>query len=250
MAQNKTQALLVYLGVGLISIFLTTKLAEPAYQSIDFLSNIQFPWRMLSTYIFIPPIILAYLTSKFHKDFWCIILGLLLITVVSWNRFSEVYGKNFTVFPQDHYYFTIDNLHSSSMNTIWTAKTTEYPVHQNDKIAILEGQALLSDLIIKNSKRTYKISSENSVRMIDYTFYYPGWKVFSDGKEVLIEFQDINNKGVITYWLPAGSHEVEVVFTQTKTVLIANFLIIFGVMMISLVVIMKRKVNKLLINNF
>ncbi|MFA6814451.1 MAG: hypothetical protein WCR60_02810, partial [Patescibacteria group bacterium] len=76
MAQNKTQALLVYLGVGLISIFLTTKLAEPAYQSIDFLSNIQFPWRMLSTFIFIPPIILAYLINKFYKNFWSTILGL------------------------------------------------------------------------------------------------------------------------------------------------------------------------------
>lgn len=231
--------------IGIICLLLTTKLAEPIYQSVDFLSNMQFPWRMLSTFIFIPPIILAYLMSKFPKKLWSIILGLLLIAIISWNRFAEVYGKNFTVFPQDHYYFTIDNLHTSNMNTIWTAKTTDYPVHQQDKVAILEGQASLSDIVIKNSKRTYKISAADNVRMIDYTFYYPGWKVFSDGKEVPIEFQDINNKGVITYWLPAGNHEVEVVFTQTKTVLFANLLTIFGLIIIFLVVTMKKRINKL-----
>ncbi|GIK83890.1 MAG: hypothetical protein BroJett025_05120 [Patescibacteria group bacterium] len=232
--------------VGIITLFLTTQLAEPIYLSIDFLSNIQFPWRMLSTFIFIPPLIAAFFIDKHKKDSIQIILGMLIIVVVSWNRFAQVYGKNFTATSQDSYYFTIDNLHSSNMNTIWTTRTTEYPVHRDDKVAVLEGQADLMNVFVKNSLRTYEISAENSVRMIDYTFYYPGWKVYSDGVEVPIEFQDINHRGVITYWLPAGKHSVEVKFTQTKTVLLANAITLVSVFFIGLIIVFRKKVNQLL----
>ncbi len=236
----------IFILVGVVTLFFTTILAQPIYESVDFLSNIQFPWRMLSTFIFIPPFIAAYFISKLDKKNWNIVLGLLLIVCISWNRFAEVYGKNFTFFPQEYYYFTVDNLHSSNMNTIWTTKTTEYPVHKNEKVAVLEGDAVLQDLVVKNSERTYKIASENKVRMIDYTFYYPGWKVFVDGEEILIEFQDINNRGVITYWLPAGEHSVKVIFTNTKTVLLANSLTLLGVGVVVLTTLFRKKIQTLL----
>jgi hypothetical protein len=237
-------------AIGLITLFLTTKLAEPIYKSVDVLSNIQFPWRMLSTFILIPPIILAYLLDKLRKNNCNIILGLTAVFLIAWNRFPEIYGKNFTFFPQDYYYFTVDNLHSTNMNTIWTTKTTEYAVHQNDKVAILEGEGLLHNIIIKNSKRTYQIKAANKIRMIDYTFYYPGWKVFADGVEIPIEFQDLDHKGVITYWLPAGDHNVEVVFTQTKTVLLANLLTISGIGLVILIVITRKKLPTLINKSF
>ena len=62
--------------VGLISLFLTTELSAPLYKSIDLLSNIQFPWRMLSTFIFIPPIVVAALINKKVFD----------RTTVSWKK--------------------------------------------------------------------------------------------------------------------------------------------------------------------
>lgn len=232
--------------VGVVVLFFTTKQAEPIYLSFDFLSNIQFPWRMLSTFIFIPPIIIAYFLNTTKQNMLHMILGVLLIIFISWNRFAQVYGKNFTQFPQENYYFTVDNLHSTNLNTIWTAKTTDYPVHKDEKVAVLEGEADLQNVQIKNSQRTYTISSSAPVRMIDYTFYYPGWKVFSDNVAVPIEFQDINYRGVITYWLPAGTHSVTVVFTQTKTVEIANFLTIFAGTLVIIIILFRKKITFLL----
>lgn len=233
-------------SIGIVTLFFTTQLAEPIYKSINFLSNIQFPWRMLSTFIFIPPFILAYLLNKIDKFFLSFILGLLIIVCISWNRFSQVYGKNFTQFSQDSYYFTVDNVHSINMNTIWSASSTQYEVHRNEKVALLEGEASLQNVVVRNSKRTYSIKSENKVRMIDYTFYYPGWKVFSDGVEMPIEFQDVNHRGVITYWLPEGKHFVEVKFTQTKTVFFANILTLIGGIVVVFIIIFRKNTYKLL----
>jgi uncharacterized membrane protein len=218
--------------VGLISLFLTTELSAPLYKSIDLLSNIQFPWRMLSTFIFIPPIVVAALINKIHKKSLATIFGLVLVFIISWTRFPEVYGKNFTIFPQDYYYFTVDNIHSSNMNTIWTTETTGYPVKRDDKVAILDGDATLSEVKIENSRREFTIDAQTETRMIDYTFYFPGWKVFVDGKEVNIEFQDVEYRGVITYKVPEGQHNVEVVFENTKTVLLGNYLSIIALAII------------------
>lgn len=230
--KRKTSFFDLTILIGIILIFLTTKYSDFLYQNINILSNIQFPWRMLSTFIFIPPIIAAYLVTKISNKRLSYALSIILITLISWNRFPQLYGKNFTTFPQEHYYFTVDNIHSSNMNTIWIANTTDYHVHKNEKVAILEGQAKLTEINVTNSKRYFDIESSKPVRMIDYTFYYPGWKVFVDNVEVLIEFQDVENRGVITYWVPEGKHQVKVVFNNTKTVLLGNYLSLMGILII------------------
>jgi hypothetical protein len=214
--------------VGTLTLFLTTQFAAPIYTNIDFISNIQFSWRMLSTFIFIPPIIIAAILQLTKKKTLSYAAGVVVILVIALNRFPQVYGKNFTQFPDDHYYFTIDNLHTANMNTIWTIKTTEYSVHKKDKVAILEGEAELSNIKVSNSNRSYTVNAQTELSMIDYTFYFPGWKVYIDGVETPIEFQDIENRGVITYTVPAGQHSVEVKFTQTKTVLLGNLLTLLG----------------------
>jgi len=230
----------IALLVGLISLFLTIESSALLYKNINILSNIQFSWRMLSTFIFVPPIIGAVLLNRINKKSLAIAVGLILIFITSWTRFPEVYGKNFTIFPQDYYYFTVDNIHSENMNTIWTTKTTGYPVKRDNKVAILGGEATLSEIKILNSKREFNIDAKTETRMIDYTFYFPGWKVFIDGKEVEIEFQDIEYRGVITYKVPAGKHNVEVIFKNTKTVLLGNYLSIFALVIISYISLNKK----------
>lgn len=212
---------LVLFGSALLSLYLSTESAHIWYENINFLSNIQFPWRMLSTFMLAPPLLLAYVISYKNQSI-SIILGLVIILVSLWMRIPEVYSKNYTKTPLEQYYFTVDNLHAANMNPVWTGKTSEYPVYGDDKVAILEGDAEISNLKINNSKRSLYLEAKSDVRMIDRTFYYPGWHVYANGAEVPIEFQDPNYRGVITYRLPAGSYDLEIVFENTKTVLLGN----------------------------
>lgn len=195
-----------------ILIFMTCTLSLPFYQHLPFLDGIQFPWRMLSALIILPPMALSLIIDSFPNKRMIAFITIMLILVI---RLPQVYGKNYTVYSPEHYYRTIKNLHFDTLNTIWTGNTLTYPV-KTTKGEIIEGDGEIVERVERNSSRTYKIVAITPVRLADYTFYFPGWKVFVDGQETPIEFQDVNYRGVITYKVPSGEHQVSVRFVPTK----------------------------------
>lgn len=224
---------------GIIIIFFTTEYADFFYKEIDILSGIQFPWRVLSAFIFIPPLILAYLFNKYDLKFLAIIL-ILLVAVI---RFPQLYGKNYAVFPKSHYLFTELNLHATVMNPIWTERSEDYPV-KSQKAEILEGEGLLQIKETTFSTRYYVMNNQTPVKMIDYTFYFPGWKVYIDGKEEVIEFQDPKYRGVITYKVPQGQHEISLRFEDTTTRKVGKAATAFFVVLTGILFIFKKRLSK------
>ncbi len=233
---------LLFVGVvtAALCIFLITGYSTFLYQHISLLSNIQFPWRMLSSLIFIAPIVVAYVVDSWKKP----VLLLAVVVIVLAVRSPQLYGKNYTNFDQDYYYTTIDNLHTSNMNTIWTEETKSYPV-STEKVAILDGSGVLSEVEIRNSRRTFVVDAETELFMIDKTFYFPGWEVYVDRNSVPIEFQDINHRGVITYRVPAGHHNVVVQFKNTTTVGYANMISLLSWIALGILVFFREKLESL-----
>ncbi len=91
-----------------ILLFFMTPLSKGIYETVNFLGNIQFTWRMLSGLLFLLPIIAAFLLSKKHSF---ILAGIIVILVIV-LRFPQLYGKNFTAIPIETYYKTSINVHS------------------------------------------------------------------------------------------------------------------------------------------
>ncbi len=219
-------------------IFLTTKYSEFIYKHFNLLSNIQFPWRMFSVFIFLPPIIFAYFSEKINRN-WLTVLFILFIALI---RFPQLYGKNYTLYPQNTYYFTTINLHSNNMNTIWTGQTDLYPV-ENKKGAIIEGRGSIVQATTKNSVRMYIIDAKTKLRMVDYTFYFPGWHVYVDGSEVPIQFQDPDYRGTITYNVPAGKHTILVQFKDTKVRVLGDIISITAILLFGALILFERKIQ-------
>ena len=216
----KVDMLDIAVFVGVTSLFLTTDYALIFYEKINILSNIQFPWRMLSLFIFVPPIIIAYILNKFENN-KLKIAALTLIVAFAFLRFPQLYSKNNTDHPLSQYLFTKINLHSTNMNTIWTGITDDYPV-KRQKGEIIEGQGKIVSRELSNSWRKYAVNAITDIRMADYTFYFPGWKVWVDSKPVDIQFQDPNYRGIITYNVPKGRHNIYLKFTDTKVRVLGN----------------------------
>lgn len=219
--RKKTLYLLITINaIALIMLFLVSGHSVGLYQKIDFLSSIQFQWRMLSALIVVPPFIVAIYLNSLHKIprqilFILISIGFTLISA------QQLYGKNFQFLSQETYYKTIQNLHSNNMNTVWTGETSAYPPNQ-PQVEIIEGEGEVLQQEISNSSRKYILQAHTPVRMLDKTFYFPGWKVYAGDREIPIEFQDPSYRGVITYQLESGKHNITVVFESTKTILISN----------------------------
>ncbi len=228
---------------GILIIFMTTKYSQIVYDTFPILGGIQHPWRMFSALIFVPPIILVILVSQVKKYQFALISCLIIL--VALLRFPQLYSKNNEVIPESAFDFTVSNLASNNLNTIWTGETQEYPVKKT-KVEIIEGDGKIVQKQIENSKRQYQIQAESPVRLVDYTFYFPGWMVYIDGVPATIEFQDQNYRGVITYQVPAGKHTVDVTFEDTKVrslgkLLTIFSLVIFMVFLISLQLLAKNK---------
>lgn len=227
--------------VAFIVLFLTTSLSLPLYLHIPILSNIQFPWRMLSVFVFLPPIILASFLDKINK----IYITFLIIFIICILRFPQVYGKNYTDYPLSTYYFTTYNLSSVDMNTIWSGKTETYPVEKN-KIDIISGEGKIISEDIHNAKRNYVIDAKSNLRLVDYTFYFPGWNVYVDGVKTPIEFQDPSYRGVITYTIPQGRHNISIVFEDTQIRRLGKILSIIFIALFGLLVFLRKKLGELI----
>lgn len=58
--------------------------------------------------------------------------------------------------------------------------------------------------------------------MVENTLYFPGWKVLIDGIPQTIEFQDPAYRGLMTFYVDKGQHDVTIVFQETKLRQMAN----------------------------
>ena len=211
---RKNSFLLFAVGTSLFVILFTTSVTAPLYQNIDLLGNIQHPWRLLGALLFLPPLILCILVAKTKQPYTSILI-IIFVVLLSLIRFPQLYGKNYTILPEQSYFFTPDNLHGSVLNTVWTGKTSGYPI-KKAKPEIIGGEGKIVEQTVRNGFRQYKIQANTSLQMVDYTFYFPGWRVYLDGQKIPIEYQNPSYRGVITYTVPQGTHDVRLAFEPTK----------------------------------
>lgn len=227
--KRKNQKLSFWLVLAGISIFLTLPISIFLYSNLPGFNQLQFPWRFLNILQIAIPLIFLYSLKLFqisHQKL--IIVTVILITLIL--RIPQLYGKNYVVIGDEYYQFVKSNLHTQNLNTIWSDNSENYPTKEIQS-EIVSGQGTLSPIILKNSNRKYEIVGETDLKVVDYTFYFPGWKVFANGREVQIEFQDPNYRGLITYVLPEGKNSVEVRYENTKVRNVGLILSIFGLIL-------------------
>jgi hypothetical protein len=241
-SKENLQILLLALILAAIAIFFTTRFSDIFFQKLFFLNSIQFPWRFLSSLIFIPAIVAAFLYERFPKK----LIFFLIIFLVALFSFPQLYGKNFELYPTQSYFFSTANAHSILMNTIWTGKSEDYP-SKNPQGEIIKGQGKIVSETLKNSSRTYVVEAKTPVRMVDHTFYFPGWNVYVDGANTNIEFQDPNYRGVITYQVPAGKHTIYLAFQDTKIRLLGKILSVVSVGFFIVLFLLRKRLKKILV---
>lgn len=211
----KNKLMLGSLLIIVLAVFLMSKASQIIYTTVPGFANLQYPWRFLVwAQLFIPLLFLFVLQKlKLLNNSYLQIFFLCLLLFI---RVPQLYGKNYVRIPEEKFYFNQANLHSQNFNTVWSANSLSYPVRQI-QADIIEGDAQLSIIKVKNASRRYHLVANSPVKLIDYTFYFPGWRVLANGEEVLIEFQDSDYRGLITYRLEEGEYDLEL-FYQASTI--------------------------------
>lgn len=223
-------------SISVLYIFFLTKFSYWIYEH-TVLAQVQYGWRMLAGFIFLPPMLYALLIDKLHKK-WIILAFVVFVFLV---RIPQLYGKNFVSHTNSYYEFTDMNVYAPYMNTLWIQKPEDYPI-KSTKVDILEhGNGRILSSNIQNAKRTYIIDAKERLHMIDYTFYFPGWSVYIDNQPTTIEFQNYLYKGVITYYVPAGKHVVTVVLKDTLVRKLGKAISVVFILLFLLLILLRKK---------
>ncbi len=222
--------------VFLLSIFLMLPYSNLIWERLKILQNFQFPWRFLSISVFITSVIGGIVVSqiKNHRLFiaCAVLIALILINKNYWraNNYKVVSESFFTGI----YNGTTDTGESSP---VWSVRFMEQ--RPKSHIEVIGGDANITQVKRNSTMHEYSVVVLKSAQFKENTLYFPGWKVWSDGKEIPIEFQDPHNRGVMTFNLFAGTHTLDIQFGETNLRYLANLISIAS--LVALFVLLKFK---------
>lgn len=237
----------IYLLLFFGSLFLTTSYSSFVWNYVQFLSYMQFPWRMLTfTGLFISVVIGfgAYffyeviLKNRRFIKYKKIILSVMIILSIGLIVFK--YAKYF--YPQ-RYINTNDTLRTSYTEIAWrisstsfefvpktvqTVKsrlnTTRLAINKNQlprslyQIIIGKAQILTEKHLF--AEKSFTIIAESPIEFRLNTYNFPGWKAYVDGVEA--EINDNNRLKLITINVPQGKHTINFKFEDTLIRKIGN----------------------------
>lgn len=218
---RKKEPLLVYsLFLITFAFFFTQPISKIFWEYISFLRQFQFPWRFLSVLVFATSLLSYYFftLSIFKKTiiYWVFIGIVVFSTSYYWqpklgvDKIDENYYWN----------FPLNTTYYGETDIIWSAgPQSSYP---KERVTIIAGQGTIEHFTKKSNLQTFTVSARTPITIASRTQYFPGWRAYVDGKEIPIQFQDPNWRGLITFSVPKGSYMVTLAFTETKLRLFAD----------------------------
>ncbi|PIU02408.1 hypothetical protein COT66_00410 [Candidatus Shapirobacteria bacterium CG09_land_8_20_14_0_10_49_15] len=206
-----------------LAIFLILPAAQSWYLKISLLQKFQFAWRFLSLAVLPPAVFTAAEVYLLPQKFKLPVISGLLLAILIFNQ-NFWHAKDFLV-KQESFY--TQNYPGSTNDTgesspIWSTRA----MYQFSRapLEVIEGEAEIKQIERKTTKHVYQAMVQKETRLVDNTLYFPGWQVLVDGQSVEIEFQDPAWRGLMTFNVPAGEHEIAVRFSETKLRLLADLI--------------------------
>ncbi len=204
------------LSIFILSIFLTQKISLPLWDNLPLLSYIQFPNRWLTVTVFAACIATA-LVIKYLPHQKILVVSLIILVIYA-NR-NHWHINQSTNHSEDYY----RNLKTTATAydehlPIWAKPMTVDPISkvQSEKGAVG---------IITNHSNLIKaqITTDQATPVKINQYYFPGWKVLVDGKQVEVNYlQPGEDHGLMMINLPSGKHLVEAKFSETWPRMIAD----------------------------
>ncbi len=239
LVKTKEKKLRWFIGGTLLlligSLFIMTQWSRCIWEKIMVIQNFQFPWRfqMISVFltallsgISIPYSIKILKIKQNVKKYLFIVfcVASIFVTVHMWK--PKGYTLKHESFYTGIYNSTTDTGESSP---VWSVRFMEYA--PSKRMDVIGGIATVTQRSRTTTEHVYTIHAMTPSQLLENTLYFPGWNVYVDGKKTDIEFQDPHHRGIMTFRIDEGIHEVRVVFQNTKIRIYAEYisLISFGI---------------------
>ncbi len=236
---------LFFLVLFLFSLFMQSFHSTFVWDRIAPMSYIQFPWRFLLFSVFTSSFLAGYVVNLLKGEKQKILIGVLVSIIVA--------AVNFNFFQPQKYLAKTDKDYTDEKFLKWDTSQMAFEYVPrgismkissigNSIVNISQSEIAVSPYKVLTGKMDVQVEKNSSSRKVIKLnvskegifqlnqFYYPGWKVFVDGKETKIN--DNNRLKVITFYVASGSHIINAKFENTQIRSIANLLTLAGIIAI------------------
>jgi hypothetical protein len=145
---------------------------------------------------------------------------------------------------KDESFFT--GIYNSTTDTgesspIWSVR---FMLHRFDKpLEVIAGYAKITQESRLVTKHAYTVASQGKSRLLENTLYFPGWRITVDGRPVAVQFQEPKYRGLMTFFVADGTHEVVVSYHESKMRVIGDTLSLVGIFsLVGLSFITRKKI--------
>ncbi len=231
---------LAILAYCFLSVLLMLNFSKPVWEIVTILQKFQFPWRLLSIVVFTTSLLGGLFVYQLNKK-WQTIIVLLITILIVLSTYNYWHANAYKIYP--NLYF--DKIYNGTTDTgesspIWSIRFMEK--EPKTHLVIIEGGGRVKEEKRSTTEHDYTVFADGNIKLRENTLYFPGWKVYSSGKELPVEFQDRLNRGLITFKLPQGKNTVIIKFENTKLRTFSNLLTIFSfVFLVGLGVFVKKR---------
>lgn len=240
---KKQRATALFLGGVIIytlaAIFLMLPASNFLWSHIMMLQNFQFPWRFLAIPVFTLSLLGGFLVSIVPQNYRKIIVAGVVIVLYFLSKdyiHANAYEQKPESFFTGIYDKTTDTGESAPM---WSVRFMEHGYSK--PLQVIGGSATITPEKRLVTSHSYTIASIGTSRLLENTLYFPGWKISVDGTPVAIQFQDPQYRGLMTFFVGNGTHEVVVSYHESKLRIIGDVLSVFGIFVVGSLFILKKK---------
>lgn len=239
----------LFVGLMIAALFIMQPISIPIWNLIKPLEYLQFPWRLLAVLMVSISFLAAYFYDRIFNISWLAKgkMLVLIITLAGLLFFNRNHWQVNEYYQMPDYWFT-DNAFSGTT----TPDAESRPVWQSTELSkedlhfqVVEGQANVIRTIWKTNHHQFITESTTGALIADRTVYFPGWEVEIDHQPVkILDPYDSRAKGLITFQLPAGSHQVDIRLKEPLHHQIANGFSLISILIVSGVLLRKTTDEK------
>lgn len=224
------------------SLFMMTSQSSLVWNKITLLQKFQFPWRFLSVSVFLSALLggisIASLVERTKSQKRAagnyVVIAFCLVAVLTTIHMWK--PKGYSTKPESFYSGVYESTTDTGESSpIWSIRFMEYA--PSKRIDVIGGKATVVERSRTTIEHVYTIVAITPSQLLENTLYFPGWKVYVDGVQTEIEFQDPNHRGIMTFRIDEGVHEVRVVFQNTKIRTYAEYISLISIGICSMLII-------------
>ena len=196
----------------------------PIWIAVSPLKFLQFPWRFLTLSVFFVSLISGAAGLLLSRKIIPYLLLLLLLLNANFFR-PRLWHPDAT----DTQKFSGDSWRMQVTSGIFDYLPVWAPLPPpdpaGDDVNIITGRGIYSRLMKKTNRQRYQIFITTPTAVAELqTFYFPGWRIWVDGREVAIDPSRDKFLGKMQVDLTSGRHDLVARFTNTPVRTVGNVL--------------------------